>query len=147
MSSPDVFENLFPLETQSAGETIRVGERLGACLAAGDVVALYGDLGAGKTQFVRGLCRGVGLDETAVTSPTFTLIHEYPGPTPVFHLDMYRIENAGKARSLGLDDYLFGEGICVIEWPDIIADELPASTVRIRIEHLDQSRRRLSLLT
>lgn len=147
MSSSNILENLFPLETHSVAETVDAGERLGKHLESGSIVALFGDLGAGKTQFVRGLCRGLGLDETTVTSPTFTLIHEYQGVIPVYHLDMYRIEDAGRAQALGLDDYLYGEGICVIEWPGVIADELPPSTVRIRIEHLDRCSRRLTLLT
>ena len=94
----------------------------------GDVLALTGDLGAGKTQFVKGFVAGVGCS-TGVTSPTFTLVHEYTGGRlPVYHFDWYRLESADAVLRLGLDDYLYGDGVCVIEWADRFPALLPPNT-------------------
>lgn len=106
------------LTSASPGATTAAGAREGRRAKAGDVFAITGDLGAGKTQFVKGFVAGVGSD-AVVTSPTFTLIHEYGGGRcPVYHFDFYRIESADALVRLGLDDYLYGDGICVIEWAD-----------------------------
>ncbi len=136
---------LFPVDSGSVEETVETGRRLGQKLSAGAVVALYGDLGAGKTQFVRGICAGRGADPSVVTSPTFTLINEYESSIAVYHLDLYRISGPEEARRLGLDEYLFGQGITVIEWPEIIEDDLPLSTIRIHITHRSKESRRISL--
>jgi tRNA threonylcarbamoyladenosine biosynthesis protein TsaE len=111
--------------SRSAEETVRFGCERAQTLRRGDVLALAGDLGAGKTQFVKGVVAGVGsVDE--VTSPTFTLLNEYRGGRlPVFHFDFYRLETANEALRLGLDDYLFGEGVSVIEWPDRFPELIP----------------------
>ena len=103
-----------------------VGTRCGREARRGDVFALTGDLGAGKTQFVKGLVAGLGSDDE-VTSPTFTLIHEYTsGRLPVYHLDFYRLNHRDELRQLGLEDYFNGEGVCVIEWADRFPEILPA---------------------
>ena len=112
--------------SQSVAETVAYGGRRAQSLHSGDVLALAGDLGAGKTQFVKGLVAGLGSDDE-VTSPTFTLIHEYTrGRLPVYHLDFYRLNHRDELRQLGLEDYFNGEGVCVIEWADRFPEILPA---------------------
>ncbi len=115
--------------------TLALGRALAAELRAGDVVALTGDLGAGKTHFVKGLAAGLGATGEA-TSPTFTLLHEYEGGRlPLYHLDFYRLATPAEALALGLDEYLDGPGACAIEWADKFPDLLPARTVWLRLAH------------
>ena len=114
--------------SQSAEETIALGQAIAATLRRGDVLALCGELGAGKTQFVKGLTSGLGAD-AAVTSPTFTLIHEYSGGClPVYHFDFYRLDDEDEALKIGLDEYLDGDGVCLIEWADKFPALLPPHT-------------------
>jgi tRNA threonylcarbamoyladenosine biosynthesis protein TsaE len=113
------------LRAASAPETRRIGARLAALLRSGDVVCLYGDLGAGKTTFVQGIAEGLGI-AARVTSPTFTLVHEYPGGrVPLFHFDVYRLRGAADLADIGFDEYLARGGIALIEWADRITDALP----------------------
>jgi len=126
--------------SRSAEETFNAGRDAGALAGPGDVVALVGDLGAGKTQWVKGFAAGLGSD-AAVTSPTFTLIHEYGGGRlPLYHVDCYRLERAVELAAIGLDDYLDGRGVLVIEWADKFPDLIPASArwVRFKIGHGDE---------
>ena len=119
--------------TQGEDETSNVGERLARTLRPGDVVLLYGELGAGKTAFVRGLARGLGADPEDVSSPTFTLIQEYAGRIPLYHVDLYRLE-PHEIPDLGLDDLMLGDGVVAIEW----ADRWPArprASAEVTIEH------------
>ena len=109
--------------TRSEEETEALGERLAKCLRAGAVVALYGDLGAGKTAFVRGLARGLGIRES-VSSPTFTIVNEYPGKTPLFHFDMYRLRNEDELFDIGWEDYLDRGGVCAVEWSENVEEAL-----------------------
>jgi len=124
---------LLPAETASPEETIALGEALAGRLAPGDVVALYGDLGAGKTHLVRGIASGLGLDPAEVTSPTFVLIHEYPTDPPLYHFDAYRIARPSEFIGIGFDEYSGGDGVCVIEWPERIEALLPPRTIRLRL--------------
>jgi tRNA threonylcarbamoyladenosine biosynthesis protein TsaE len=111
--------------SNSADETAQLGRNRASSLQGGDVIALAGDLGTGKTQFVKGLVAGLG-SEAAVTSPTFTLLHEYGGGRlTVYHFDFYRLENQAAALRLGLDDYFFGDGVSVIEWANRFRDLIP----------------------
>ena len=114
-------------------DTRRYARDMMTHLEPGTVLALHGDLGAGKTCFVKGLARAIGA-ESMVNSPTYTLINEYPGEVPVYHIDLYRIEHAGDALQFGLDDYIFGDGITAIEWAERVTDLLPASTIHIYLE-------------
>lgn len=119
------FDTLFLPDTAA---TVEAGASLSANLRAGDVIALIGGLGAGKTHFTMGLVRGLGSDE-AVTSPTFTLVHEYrAGRLPVFHFDFYRIERETELLNIGWDEYLDAGGVCVVEWADRFPALLPAGT-------------------
>ena len=120
--------------SHSAEETWRAGRDQALGLQAGDVLALVGDLGAGKTQWVKGLAAGLG-SEAEVTSPTFTLIQEYPGGRlPLYHMDCYRLEEAGELLGIGIDDYLDGHGVVVIEWADKFPELLPAAARWIRFK-------------
>ncbi len=103
--------------TRSGEETFELGRRIGALLEAGDVILLRGDLGAGKSVFARGLARGVGID-CAMPSPTFTLMQPYEGRIPFYHFDLYRLDDPEEFYEAGLDEYAFGNGAAVIEWPD-----------------------------
>jgi len=121
--------------SQSVDDTVAYGRAHAAALCRGDVLALCGDLGAGKTHFVKGLAATLGTD-AAVTSPTFTLIHEYlGGRLPLYHFDFYRLENEDEALKIGLDEYLDGDGVCVIEWADKFNTLLPARTQWFRFTH------------
>jgi len=132
------------VETHTEQETEDLGERLAKCLRAGSVVALYGDLGAGKTAFVRGMARGLAIDES-VSSPTYTIVNEYPGDPALFHFDMYRLKDSGDLYGIGWDDYLDRNGICVTEWSERIEDALPADTVRVHIDRMSESTRKITI--
>ena len=131
--------------SRSPEETEVVGRALAQKLKAGDVVALWGELGAGKTCLVRGLAQGLGLGQ-AVTSPTFTLINEYPGPCPLYHFDLYRLKGPAELEDLGCDDYFFGIGICVLEWAQKALEILPAERWEVRIEILADEQRRITII-
>ncbi|MEO6786119.1 MAG: tRNA (adenosine(37)-N6)-threonylcarbamoyltransferase complex ATPase subunit type 1 TsaE [Chthoniobacteraceae bacterium] len=119
--------------SHSPAETFAHGRALAASLRAGDVLALDGDLGAGKTQFVKGVAAGLGCTGD-VTSPTFTLVHEYTGGrVPLFHFDFYRLESGDEALRIGLDDYLGEDGVIVIEWAGKFPALLPAGTRWFRL--------------
>ena len=119
--------------SHSEKETELAGTELGKTLKAGSVVALFGGLGAGKTTFVRGLAKAAGY-RGRVTSPTYTIVNEYPGETPVFHFDMYRLEGPDELYELGWEDYLGRGGICVVEWSERIRDALPEGTVTVTLK-------------
>jgi tRNA threonylcarbamoyladenosine biosynthesis protein TsaE len=111
--------------SESAEKTVAFGRKRASAIGRGDVLALAGDLGSGKTQFVKGIVAGLGSD-AAVTSPTFTLLHEYTGGRlPIYHFDFYRLENRAAALRLGFDDYFFGDGVSLIEWADRFPDLIP----------------------
>ncbi|MCS7260679.1 MAG: tRNA (adenosine(37)-N6)-threonylcarbamoyltransferase complex ATPase subunit type 1 TsaE [Anaerolineae bacterium] len=128
--------------SHSEAQTRRLGARLGELLQGGEVIALQGALGSGKTRWVQGLAQGLGVQEP-VTSPTFTLIHEYHGRHTLYHIDMYRITQLAEALDLGLEDYLYGDGVCVIEWAERIAAALPRDHLWITLYHLDETKRRI----
>lgn len=119
--------------SSSERETIRYGEQFAGRLKPGDVVCLYGGLGAGKTHFAKGLAAGLGVPAEEVHSPTFTLIHEYSGDLPVYHFDCYRVESWEEMAELGAEEYFHGDGVSVIEWPERIEEILPAHAIRIEI--------------
>ena len=120
--------------SSSPAETQAVGREFGKQLAAGVVLNLRGDLGAGKTEFVKGLAQGLGATDQ-VTSPTFTLIHEYrSGRLPLFHLDLYRLRSEGELDEIGFDDYLEAGGVCAVEWGEKFAHRLPAAAKSIAFE-------------
>jgi tRNA threonylcarbamoyladenosine biosynthesis protein TsaE len=113
--------------TQSEAETVDLGERLGASLQPGSALLLYGDLGAGKTTFVRGLAKGLGIDPDEVTSPTFVLIQQYQGRLTLYHVDLYRIE-AAAVDDLGLEELAENSAVVVIEWAERLPRPFPGAT-------------------
>ena len=126
--------------TRSEAETASVAGALAATLVAGDVILLSGNLGAGKTAFVRGLAEGLGIDAEDVSSPTFTLVHEYRGGRlTLYHVDLYRLEKAA-TDDLGLEE--LHRGVLAIEWPDRLSHQLPGAR-RVSIEILDGDERRI----
>ncbi|WP_139492036.1 tRNA (adenosine(37)-N6)-threonylcarbamoyltransferase complex ATPase subunit type 1 TsaE [Brevibacillus dissolubilis] len=127
---------------QDTAETQSLAERLATLLTAGDMLCLEGNLGAGKTTFTQGLARGLGVRGT-VNSPTFTIIKEYNGRLPLYHMDVYRV--ADDVDSLGLDEYFFGEGVCVVEWASLIEDVLPAERLTITLRVTDEQTREMHL--
>ena len=129
--------------TASEEETSAAGERLGASLHAGAVLLLYGDLGAGKTAFVRGLARGLGAPDEEVTSPTFTIVQEYPGRVTLYHVDLYRLEER-EVDDLGLEELVLGDGIVAIEWAERWR-ERPDDAVEVRIEDNGEDARRIRI--
>jgi tRNA threonylcarbamoyladenosine biosynthesis protein TsaE len=105
--------------SHSPKETLQLGKSLGSSLIPGDIILLNGDLGAGKTHLTQGICYGVGLDEGSyIRSPTFTLINEYQGKLPIYHIDLYRIDSLEEIYSLGLEEIIFNQGITIIEWAE-----------------------------
>lgn len=132
------------LTTRSPDETGAAGARLGATLGPGDVVALSGELGAGKTVFVQGLVRALGV-ATGATSATFVLINEYRGRLPVHHVDAYRTESLAELLDLGLPELMDGDGVTVIEWAERLEALLPARTVRVRIEGVGDEPRTITI--
>ena len=118
--------------SNSERDTELAGERFGAEVPDGTVVAMYGELGSGKTAFVRGMARGMGID-CRVSSPTFTIVNEYLGETPLFHFDMYRLEDSDALFDIGWEDYLERGGVCVVEWSENVADALPQDAVVVTI--------------
>lgn len=119
--------------SHSAEETESIGEALGRRLRGGSVVAYRGGLGMGKTAFTRGLARGLGC-RGRVTSPTFTIVNEYRGTTPLFHFDMYRLEDEEALFDIGWEDYLQRGGVCAVEWSENVTDALPEDCVFVTIE-------------
>ena len=119
--------------THSPEETRALGGRLAQALTGGEVVAFTGDLGAGKTAFVSGMARALGIEER-VTSPTFTIVNEYEGGRPpLFHFDMYRLPDADALFDIGWEDYLDRGGVCAVEWSEQVAEALPPEAVRVTI--------------
>ncbi|MCQ2529545.1 MAG: tRNA (adenosine(37)-N6)-threonylcarbamoyltransferase complex ATPase subunit type 1 TsaE [Saccharofermentans sp.] len=130
-------------KSDSVEATEAIGQELAATLVPGSVVALDGDLGAGKTQFTRGICRGLGLDSEDVCSPTFTIVNEYTYPEdkmPLFHFDTYRLSGVDDFLASGLDEYFYRGGVCVIEWSSIIEELLPADTIKVTITGVGSTR-------
>jgi len=135
------------IQTRSASETIRVGKTIGSRLLLGDVVALVGELGAGKTQFIKGLASGVGIvNSSYISSPSFTLINEYPGEIPFYHIDLFRLGKEKEAEELGLEDYFQGRGITAIEWADKIPSLLPQEMLFVSIAYIDKNTRSIEII-
>lgn len=140
MSTPSIVVN-----THSPEETELVGETLAKTLSPSTVVALFGELGAGKTAFVRGLARGLGVAER-VTSPTFTIVNEYTsGRLPLFHFDMYRLKSADELFDIGWEDYLARAGVCVVEWSENVPDAFDGTETRVTIEKDSDTDRKITL--
>jgi tRNA threonylcarbamoyladenosine biosynthesis protein TsaE len=141
------FRNKVVIQTKNTSETIRLGKRIGGHLRPGDVVALAGELGTGKTQLIKGVAVGVGVGKpTYITSPSFTLINEYTGKIPFYHIDLYRLNSEKEAEELGLEDYFQSMGITVVEWADKIPSLLPKEMLSIHIHYTGKHTRSLEIL-
>lgn len=136
-------DKTFAIETHSADETMSLAETLGSLLQEGDVLTLEGDLGAGKTTFTKGLAKGLDIKRT-VNSPTFTIVKEYKGRLPLYHLDVYRLEDSDE--DIGFDEYFYGKGVSVIEWAHFIEDYLPAERLDIQLFYLEGNERHVKLI-
>jgi tRNA threonylcarbamoyladenosine biosynthesis protein TsaE len=132
--------NVFEYISSSTEETMSLSEKLAGYLQPGDVLTLEGDLGAGKTTFTKGLAKGLGI-EKMVNSPTFTIIKEYYGRLPLYHMDVYRVTD--EYEDLGFDEYFEGEGVTVVEWAHLIGEQLPQDRLDIRISHEPDNKRKL----
>ena len=134
------------VRTASADETIALGARLAAVAAAGDLICLWGDLGAGKTQVAKGIARGLGIAAT-VNSPTFILMNEYAGRLPLFHVDLYRLADAADALAGGVVDDRQSDGLTVVEWPERMGGVLPAGRLDVRIAGSGDEVRDIEIVT
>ena len=131
--------------TNSGAETVELGAKLGRLLAPGDFVALVGELGAGKTQFAKGIALGLEVDhDTPVTSPTYTILNIYQGRIPLYHFDLYRLHGAEEVAELGFEEYFFGAGACVVEWAERLGEEMPAQVLTVSLSHAGAEERSVS---
>jgi len=134
------------LRSESSEYTVHVGRIIGATAARGDVVALSGDLGTGKTCLAQGIARGLEVPEVyPITSPTFTLINEYPGRCILYHFDIYRLTGPKDLEDMGYEDYFYGRGVTVIEWAERITTILPPQTLFVQMNYLGENDRELIL--
>ncbi len=135
------------ITTHSADETRKLGRTIGAMVTAGTILALFGDLGSGKTAFVQGLARGLEVpDEYYITSPSYTLINEYPGRFPLFHVDLYRITNSVDIEDIGLYEMFDDDCVVAVEWADRMGKDLPPNHVRVEFEIIDDKIRKISII-
>jgi len=138
-------ESLFPRTTPGEGETLALGGTLADHLDPGAVVALYGELGTGKTQLVKGIAKGLDIPPASVRSPTFTILNTYEeGRGPLYHFDAYRVRTADEFVELGFEEYVRGDGITCIEWADRVEGLLPRGTLRLHLTHVDHRQRRIA---
>jgi tRNA threonylcarbamoyladenosine biosynthesis protein TsaE len=133
----NIDSNSYDIVSNSIEQTLQIGFTLGKLIQPGDVITLSGDLGAGKTTLTKGIAKGLGIN-TSVSSPTFTIIKEYTeGNLPLYHFDLYRLGENAIDEDLGYDDYIYGNGVCVIEWSQYIEELLPTNRLNIVVTHKD----------
>lgn len=130
--------------TNNTEETIELGKKIGNYLRKGDVIAMQGTLAAGKTTITKGIAQSLDISET-ITSPTFCLISEYEGKMPLYHMDVYRLDNEEDFANLGTEDMIYGNGISIIEWSEKIMNELPKKTIILKIEPQEDGSRIITL--
>ena len=130
--------------THTADETTALGYKIGKKLKKGDIIAMQGTLAAGKTTITKGIAQALDISEE-ITSPTFCLISEYYGKMPLYHMDVYRLDGTEDFINLGVDDMLYGDGVCIIEWSEKIMDELPKNTIILRIFPQDDNSRKIEI--
>ncbi|MFA4843497.1 MAG: tRNA (adenosine(37)-N6)-threonylcarbamoyltransferase complex ATPase subunit type 1 TsaE [Candidatus Margulisiibacteriota bacterium] len=134
-------EGLF-YHSKSAEDTVQLGKKIGSILQPNDIIALTGQLGAGKTTLIQGIAAGIGVKDY-VTSPTFIIINEYQGRLPFYHIDLYRLDEIKEVEDLGIEEYFNRGGVCVIEWAEKLGGLLPANAERITIERLSENERNI----
>ena len=131
-------------ETKNYEGTIEFGKRFGALLTKGSIVGFFGDLGSGKTTMIKGVTQGLGVKEL-VKSPSFVVVTEYQGRLPVYHIDLYRITKLNELTEIGFEQYLYGDGISLIEWAEKVENFLPASAIKVKIEIINQNQRQITI--
>ncbi len=131
-------------ETKSAEETQLLGQKIGSLLTGGEIIAMQGTLAAGKTTMTKGIALALGVTDT-ITSPTFCLVCEYSGRLPLYHLDVYRLSGAEDFFDLGAQEFMYSNGVTIIEWSEKIMSELPESTIIIKIEPIEDSARKITI--
>lgn len=129
----------------SPGDTLEIARELGAALLPGDVVAMTGELGAGKTLFCKGVGEALGIPADRILSPTFTIVTEHAGPVPLTHIDVYRLPGAREADEIGMRDLLSGDGVCLVEWAERIAELLPTGCIRVTFSISGDDRREIAV--
>lgn len=135
-----------PVICNSLEETRELSVSFGKTLKQGDIVCFFGDLGAGKTTFIKGIVEGIGgYSPEFVNSPTFSYLNIYDGNIPVYHFDLYRLRDADEFLSMGFDEYLYADGVCCVEWSEKIADLIPEEAIQVNISHLDETRRSITI--
>jgi tRNA threonylcarbamoyladenosine biosynthesis protein TsaE len=134
---------MFSVITSSTEQTEEVGRILGAMLGAGDLVCLFGDLGAGKTHFSYGVAMGLEVNDQYITSPTFTFVNEYQGRVPLYHIDLYRLKDPSELESIGFEEYIDSDGATVIEWAERAEEELPAEKLNVYISDVSENSREI----
>ncbi|NBJ71563.1 tRNA (adenosine(37)-N6)-threonylcarbamoyltransferase complex ATPase subunit type 1 TsaE [Roseburia sp. 1XD42-34] len=134
---------MYEITTNTEDTTIHLGEKLAMLLSPGDVVTLEGNLGTGKTTFTKGIAAGLGVKRN-VSSPTFTIIKEYEGEIPFYHMDVYRLENS--EEDIGFDEYFNGEGITVVEWPQYIGSFLPEKYLEVKLTAIGEKSRKITFI-
>ena len=133
--------------TRSPRETEDIGRKLGSLLDKGAFVALFGDLGGGKTCFTRGIVATAAVESShLVASPTFAIMNEYPGTVPIYHFDFYRLASGHEISELGFDDYFQGDGICIAEWSERLGDMLPEAHIKVTLEHAGGDCRKITIV-
>lgn len=132
--------------TKSLEESIALGKKIGSKLRPGDIVGFYGELGSGKTTMIKGVAMGLGVKEQdIVKSPSFIMINEYKGRYPIYHIDLYRVRNIEEVLSIGFEDYLYGDGVCLIEWAEKAEGQLPENIIKIEFESVSLTERKINI--
>lgn len=129
----------------SEKETMNLAKKIGDNSKPGDIICLRGELGAGKTHFVKGFVTAFGISPETVSSPTFSIIQEYSGSTPVYHFDFYRLDSAQEALEIGTEEYFYGDGVSIIEWPERVESLLPDGIKEIRIDSINKTTRKITI--
>jgi tRNA threonylcarbamoyladenosine biosynthesis protein TsaE len=134
---------MFSVITSSTEQTEEIGRILGAMLEPGDLVCLFGDLGAGKTHFSFGIAQGLQVKDQYITSPTFTFVNEYQGRIPFYHIDLYRLKDPSELEGIGFDEYIDSDGATVIEWAEQAEEELPEDKLNVYLSDISENSREL----
>ena len=137
---------MYSVITSSPEQTWRIGEMLGALLGPGDIVCLYGDLGAGKTSLSYGIALGLEVKEQYITSPTFTFVNEYEGRVPFYHIDLYRLNDPDELENIGFEEYIDSDGVTVVEWAERAEDELPEERLSVYLHSVNENSREVGFL-
>ena len=132
--------------SKNTEETVNLGKRLAGVLEKGDIVCLFGDLGSGKTTFTKGIAKGLKIKEELVNSPSFILMNEYDGKFPLFHFDLYRIDNVREVFAIGYEEFLYDDGVAVVEWAQRLGEFLPKDYLKVQFFHKKENERVIKIL-